>query len=58
VLNLAGAPHPGARAWLDGLAEAEFALRGQLVADLAVTHRSHDSHGFTATIEVLTLEER
>jgi hypothetical protein len=44
--------------WIAGLPEAEFRLRGHLVADLAVT-RLHRHDGLaTATLEVLTVEDR
>lgn len=42
-----------AAAWLDALPEAEFALRGHLVADLAVVARGDGR----AMIDVLTLVE-
>lgn len=44
--------------WIAGLPEAEFALRGHLVADLVVTgiHRTADAA--TIVLEILTVEER
>ena len=47
-----------AKRWLASLPEAEFKIRGHLVADLSVIRRSHDGAWFEATIEVLTLEDR
>lgn len=45
-------------AWIVGLPDADFALRGHLVADLSVTcvHR-HDGQ-VSATLEALTVEQR
>lgn len=46
------------RAWLAALPEAEFALRGHLVADLAVAALHCDGGEATARIEALTVEAR
>lgn len=42
---------------LDGLADAEFALRGQLVADIAVEHRPklHPDGAISVGLEALTI---
>ena len=48
----------GFDAWLAGLPEADLPLRGHLVADLAVADPALPAEGRTATIEVLTVEER
>lgn len=45
-------------AWIAGLPEHEFTLRGHLVADLVVTSTSRDGAAITARLEVLTVEER
>lgn len=58
TLRLTGAPIVQARDWIAGLPEAEFALRGHLVADLAVEAWASDGARFTATLAVLTVEER
>jgi hypothetical protein len=42
--------------WLSALPEAEFALRGHLVADINVDERI-DSDAVTLRIEALTVEE-
>ncbi|HEX8302027.1 hypothetical protein [Sphingomonas sp.] len=45
-------------AWLVVLPEAEFAFRGHLVADLAVTRVSREGDTVTIQIEALTVEDR
>lgn len=57
-LTLAGPASDGLTTWLGGLGEADLPLRGHLVADLAVEGWSRDDGGFSATIEVLTVEDR
>lgn len=44
--------------WLVGLSEAEFALRGTLVADMQVTRMTRDGGLVTVALEALTVEER
>lgn len=44
--------------WLAELPEAEFTLRGQLVADLQVARVRRAGDAVTAMIEVLTVEVR
>lgn len=43
-------------AWLEALPEAEFAIPGHLVADLAVVEVRRDGTRVRAVIEVLTVE--
>jgi hypothetical protein len=45
-------------AWLVALPEAEFALRGHLVADLSVESVERDGDAATVRLEILTVEER
>ncbi|TGX54101.1 hypothetical protein E5A73_08235 [Sphingomonas gei] len=58
ALTLRAGASPMLDYWLVGLDEAEFALRGYLVADITVIHVTR--HGTTVTIalEALTVEER
>ena len=56
-LTLSGDATDAAAAWLDELADADLPLRGHLVADLAVIERAVAEARFTATVEVLTVEE-
>ena len=56
-VTLSGPPGDAMLRWLSALPEAEFALRGHLVADLVVVRRVHDDCHFIAEIEVLTVEE-
>ncbi len=58
VLRLAGADLPALAAWLAALPEAEFRLRGHLVADVTVTSVSREDGQAVVGIEALTLEER
>ncbi|MDF7774974.1 hypothetical protein P1X14_06940 [Sphingomonas sp. AOB5] len=45
-------------AWLATLPEAEFDLRGHLVADLVVERIRRDGDAMTVELEALTLEKR
>lgn len=56
-LALAASPSHTLDAWLAGLPEAEFALRGHLVADLAVDSRMRVGERLELRIGVLTVEE-
>ena len=58
VLCLSAAPSPALIAWIAGLPEAEFALRGHLVADLSVTAVRHGGAEIAMELEALTVEER
>ena len=56
-VSLSGPAVPGFRSWLDSLPEGEFALRGHLVADLAIDSVESIAEGVRATLTVLTLED-
>ena len=56
-VSLIGPAVPGFRSWLDSLPEAEFVLRGHLVADLAIDSVESIAEGVRATLTVLTLED-
>ena len=58
ALVLTGTSSPALSEWLASLPEAEFALRGHIVADLAVEHVERGPDATRATIEVLTVEAR
>ncbi len=57
-LLLAAPPTPTLDAWAADLPEAEFALRGHLVADLKVESRTHICDRVELRIGVLTVEDR
>ena len=44
--------------WFAALPEAEFALRGHLVADVAILRVRREGNAVTAELEILTVEER
>ncbi len=44
-------------AWLAALPDVELAVRGRLVADVAVTETRHESGRVHATVEALTIAE-
>jgi hypothetical protein len=56
-LTLSGLRCAATDTWLAGLAEADLPLRGHLVADLVIAGQAQSDGGFTATLEVLTVEE-
>ncbi len=58
ALTLTTGASPLLDCWLAGLSEAEFALRGYLVADLNVTRMTRDGSVVTIALEALTVEER
>lgn len=58
MLTLAAQASPPLTRWLAALPEAEFALRGYLVADLCVEAVRREGGDVTAMLEVLTVEER
>jgi hypothetical protein len=58
MLVLTGTAGAQVHGWIMALPEAEFTLRGHLVADLVVESWASDGDGFTATVAVLTVEER
>jgi hypothetical protein len=57
-LTLAALPSPRLNDWLSALPDAEFNLRGHLVADLATRRISHRPDLVDIGLEILTLEER
>ncbi len=57
-LLLSATPSPALDAWIADLPEAEFALRGHLVADLTVESHSRVGDRVELRIGVLTVEER
>lgn len=58
VLTLYARASPSLDRWLAGLPEAEFGLRGHLVADLVVVRTVRDGDAVTVSLEILTVEER
>lgn len=54
-------PGPGAAAaadaFLDGLAERDFALRGHVLADIVLADRSDEDEQVRLVLEALTVEE-
>jgi hypothetical protein len=58
LLVLAAPPSPALDAWIAGLPDAEFKLRGHLVADLVVEHVRRADGAVTISLEVLTVEDR
>ena len=54
-LTIAAMPVPGLRDWIDALPEAEFAMRGHIVADLVVDRIETIDDREHVTIAVLTL---
>ena len=57
-LLLTATPSPALDAWIAELPEAEFVLRGHLVADLTVESRTRVGDRVELKIAVLTVEER
>jgi len=58
MLTLATQTSPQSDLWLAALPEAEFVIRGHLVADLTVTRIARNGDAVTAELEILTVEER
>lgn len=58
LLRLSAPPSPALIVWIAALPEAEFALRGHLVADLSVAAVHHDGAEVAIELEVLTVEDR
>ena len=54
-LTILADPVPGLRDWIDGLPEAEFAMRGHIVADLTVDRVETIGDREHVMIAVLTL---
>lgn len=57
-LLVSAAPSPAFDRWLAELPEADFSLRGHLVADLTIESRSRIGDRVEVRIGVLTVEER
>ncbi|WP_033919691.1 hypothetical protein [Sphingomonas sp. 37zxx] len=55
-LEFVGDDGATARAWLAALPEADWSLRGHLVADVQLIDRSVRDHRIAATVEILTVE--
>ena len=58
MLTLAATASPALERWIADLPEAEFALRGHLVADLSVEAVRREGADVTVMLEILTVEER
>jgi hypothetical protein len=58
MLTLAGRASAALTRWVDALPEAEFALRGHLVADLSVEAVRREGSEVRVMLEILTVEER
>lgn len=58
MLRLSAPPSPALLAWIAALPEAEFSLRGHLVADLSVAAVRHAGKAIDIELEVLTVEDR
>jgi hypothetical protein len=57
VVRLAARAVPDIRSWLDALPEADFTLRGHLVAELSVDSVALNDGEWRVTLTVLTLED-
>lgn len=58
MLTLAAPPSPALSRWIAALPEAEFRLRGHLVADLSVEAVRREGDTVRVMLEILTVEER
>lgn len=58
LLRLSCVRSAALEAWLGGLAEADFVLRGHLVADLVIECVHRQGEAVTVSLEILTVEER
>lgn len=56
ALRLVAMPSAALDRWVAGLSEAEFRLRGHLVADLAIVGTQREAGLVTVCIEALTVE--
>jgi hypothetical protein len=54
-LTIVADPVPGLRSWIDELPEAEFAMRGHIVADLAIDQVETIADKAHVTLAILTL---
>lgn len=57
-IALRASPSPLLDAWLAGLGEAEFALRGHIVADLVVASVAREGAWVEVMLEALSVEAR
>lgn len=57
-ITLAAPLNPAIERWLGGLADAEFAISGHLVADLAINATRKSADRVEAELEILTVETR
>lgn len=57
-MTIAAMPDAALDRWLAALPDADFSLRGHLVADLAVTAVRHAPARVEIDLEILTVEER
>ncbi len=57
-MTITACPCPALTGWLAALPEAEFEVRGHLVADLVVTAVRRAAASVEADLEVLTVEAR
>ncbi len=57
-IRVTGADTPAVRRWLAALPEADLAMRGHLIAELAVLRYERSGDDIIATLEALTVEER
>ena len=58
AIRLSCARSAALETWLSELPEADFALRGHLVADLTVERVHREGDAVTVSLEILTVEER
>lgn len=58
AIALRAGPSPLLDAWLAGLPEAEVALRGHVLADIAVTQVSREGEWVVVCLEALSVEDR
>ncbi|WP_174279383.1 hypothetical protein [Sphingomonas bacterium] len=57
VIRLRGRDDPALASWLAGLLEAQFRLRGHLVADIALASVERCGGSAAVVVEALTLDE-
>ena len=58
AITLTAGANPMLDGWLAGLSEAEYRLRGYLLADINVMRMTREGGVATVAIEALTVEER
>jgi hypothetical protein len=57
-ITVSALPGAAAETWLTNLTDAEFAIRGHLVADMVVVAVRRRANAIQADLEVLTVEDR